>query len=114
LLRYRLDDQVRVGEPGGTDGERDPPQQRVPVGLGQLAPGHGPVGRPGEDRPAALQRGIVDLHRLYLDAVTREDLDDAGTHRAQADHTDPAEIPGHAALPNRRTPANCPRTTVQY
>ena len=48
--------------------------------------------------PAALlDRRVVDLDGDDVDAVAGEHLDDAGTHGAETDHSDLAELTSHAA-----------------
>ena len=50
-----------------------------------------------QDTPALLHRRLVDLDRDDVDAVAGEHLDDAGTHGAESDDTDLAELTSHAA-----------------
>ena len=45
---------------------------------------------------AATLEGLLGrLNADDLQALAREDLDDAGAHRAETDHADGGELPGH-------------------
>ena len=78
-------------------GEGDPAVQRGLVLGGELAARDGPVGGVLQVRPAPLDRGVVDLDGDDVDAVAGEHLHDAGTHGAESDHADSAEVTSHAA-----------------
>ncbi len=99
LLRDRLHHQVAVGEGRQAAASGDPPQDRVRALLVELAPLHRAGQRAGQPGPAALDRRLVRLDADHVDARARQHLDDAGTHRAQADHPDPAELPCHHVPP---------------
>ena len=52
----------------------------------------------------ALERLVAALDRYDLYAVSREDLDDAGTHSAEADDAHFGELASHTVLPGRSLP----------
>ena len=61
----------------------------------ELALGHRAIGRAGQVGPAPLQRRLADLDGDHATAVAGEDLDDAGAHGAQPDHTDRIDLASH-------------------
>ena len=73
----------------------DPAEQLVGAGLGQLAALDRPRRRRLQVCAPAQHRVVVDLGGDHLQAVAGEDLDDARTHRAQADHPDRPELACH-------------------
>ena len=97
MLGDRLDDELAVGELVEAGGELDPRVQRGLVLLAQLAAADGPAGGVLEHPTALLDRRLVDLDGDDVDAVAGEHLDDAGTHGAETDHSDLAELTSHAA-----------------
>lgn len=66
-----------------------------------LAARDGPVGRVLQDALALLDRLVGDLHRDDVDAVAREDLDDAGTHGAESDDANLGELSSHGRKSRR-------------
>ena len=97
LLDHGLDDEVDVGQVVEVGRPGDPAQRRVAVGLGELAA-----------HDALVERGLAAPRRPARTSprprVTRddlvpglgEDLDDAGGHRAGADHADLGDRPRRA------------------
>jgi hypothetical protein len=97
-LRYGLDDQVDIGEVREVGRVAHAGVQRVVGRLVHLPPVQAPPGAGGEHAAAPLDGGVVDLDGDDVDAATGEDLDDSGTHRAQADHTDGGEVTSHGPI----------------
>ena len=73
-------------------GERDPVDQRGLLVLAQLAALDRAVGGVLDVLAAALEGLLGQLDADDLVAVAGEDLGDAGTHGAQADHADGGEL----------------------
>src|SRR5664280_1425092 len=94
-LRDGFNDHLYVGQlvPGRGDG--DPPQHGGALLLGELAPRHRPAGRVLEALARPRDAGLVDLHAHDIDAEPGQNLCNAGTHRAEPDHSDLGELPRH-------------------
>jgi hypothetical protein len=106
LLHDRLDDEAAVLHVGHVGGERDPADELVLLLLGELAALHRPAGRVLHVLTSALEGLLGQLHADDLVAVAGEDLGDAGTHRAEADHADGGELASVARHgPNHGTAA---------
>jgi len=62
------------------------------------------------EHPASLVHGrVVDLDRHDVNAVAGEHFDDAGTHGAETDHANCAELTSHAASLSERVCRGDPR-----
>ena len=103
LLDHGLDDQAAVLHVLDVGGEGDPVEQLGLLLLGQLAAGDRPAGGVLEMLTSARQGLVVLLHPDDEVAVAGEDLGDAGTHRAEADDTDPGEVTRHVSHPATAT-----------
>ena len=82
MLRNSLDNQLGICQLVHLRRETDPREDLSLLFLCQLAALDRPRGRVLEVTPASLERPVVDLDADDLETVTREDLDDAGTHGA--------------------------------
>jgi len=91
LARELIDDQLAVLDCREVGAEGDPPDEVGLLLLGELAARHGLAGRVGDVALAALEARVVELDAHDLEARAGQDLRDARTHGAQADHTDLAE-----------------------
>jgi hypothetical protein len=104
LLDDSLDDQVGVLDVRDVRGEGNPVDEVHLVGLGQLPPLDGAGSGVLDVLTAPLERLVVQLHTDDLEAVAGEDLGDARPHRAEADHTDAAEVTCGSHGPNHGMP----------
>ena len=95
MLGHRLDDELALREVRHVAREPDPLDQRRLLLLAQLAACDGATGGVLEHPAPLLDRLVGDLERDDVDAVAREDLDDAGTHGAESDDADLAELTSH-------------------
>ena len=96
-FRDRLDDELDVGEVGQRRRGRDPAEQLVPLGLGQLAARDRTCRGVLEVGAAPRDRRLVNLDAHDVEPGSREHLGDARAHRAEADHADLAELARHCS-----------------
>ena len=91
VLRGGLDHDVAIPEGSIVGAGADPRQRPGLRRLVEQAPAQLPVHIAADDREAALQRRVRDVHEAHVEAGKRGDMRDAAAHLPGADDADLAD-----------------------